>query len=133
MIGLVVNPYKTSTALGVPTGYFSVWFELETIPVKYREKKLGLNMGLELVQEELNPLKTEFVGSKKHKWANKVALQRNSGQCCRLGVKNRSKIALHVMREWEAALTPEYPNQSKFCFFSSNISISCPIHTLGLL
>lgn len=49
MIGLVVNPYETSTVIGVPTGYFSVWFDLETIPVRYREKKLGLNMGLELV------------------------------------------------------------------------------------
>lgn len=48
MIRLVINPYKTNTLLSIPTEYFSIRFllsNIETIPVRGTEKKVGLNMG----------------------------------------------------------------------------------------
>ena len=65
MIRLVMNPYKTNTLLSIPTEYFSMRFllsNIETIPVRGREKKVGLNMGLRSMQEGCNHWKTEFEG-----------------------------------------------------------------------
>lgn len=73
MIRPVMNPYKTNILLSIPPEYFSIRFllsNIETIPVRGTEKKVGLNMGLRFVQEGCNHWKTEFE-EENHKKPNK--------------------------------------------------------------